>query len=91
MPTEHQTVADSAASKPVDHAMLIYTRQEAADILRICKRTFSRELKRGHITGIRIGDRIVFPHAEIVRYIDAKMKLSREARAKTTAEESPTE
>jgi excisionase family DNA binding protein len=88
--TEHQTVADSAATSPVDIELRIYTRQEAADILRVCKRTFSRELKRGNITGIRIGDRIVFPHAEIARYIDAKMKMALEARAKATAEETTT-
>ena len=47
----------------------VYSRVEAADVLRISLRTFDKFLASGQIVPRRIGKRVLIPRDEIERFI----------------------
>ena len=59
----------------------LYTRKEAAEVLRIHVRTLDAEERRGSIRAIRIGTtctraRVLYKRTELERYIDEKMGVA---------------
>ena len=68
------------ASKRGSERPVVYTIDEAAEILKISPRLVRQELSSGALKGARLGERrIVFPEFELNRYIRASMRS--EARA----------